>query len=145
MIVVPVLSASPPPMLPLLQAQSSHGSDRARRQSHKQLSACHRGLLASSKTSSPKVLATTTRRARRAATCTHHTGRTCLIPGLNDLAANSVRPLTQELYLRAIRQLLQWAGQKTMHAQEAQWLDHLLEEYLLWIYDTDATLRGRAC
>ena len=137
MIEVPVLLAMPPPRLPLQQAAANRNSGPAGKPLRGLPSGCRRGLASSSRPSSPKVLASTTRRAKRAGLCTHHTGRMCLIPGLNDLAANSVRPATQELYLRSLRQLLAWAGMGTMAALEAVAWDLLLEEFLLWIYDRE--------
>ncbi len=135
MIEVPVLLATPPSRLPLQQAASSRNSGPAGEPLRGLPLECRRDLLTSSRTSLPKVLASITRRAKRAGLCTRHTGRMCLIPGLNDLAANSVRPAMQELYLRSLRQLLALAGMGTMGALEAVAWEFLLEEFLLWNYD----------
>ena len=132
-----MLLATPPQGLPSQQVAANRASGPAGRPSRGLPSECRPGLASSTRRLSPKELASTTRRAKRAGLCTHHTGRACLIPGLNDLAANTVRPATQELYLRSIRQLLAWAGMSMMDTLEAAAWDHLLEEFLLWIYDRE--------
>ena len=132
-----MLLATPPQGLPSQQVAANRASGPAGRPSRGLPSECRPGSASSTRRLSPKELASTTRRAKRAGLCTHHTGRACLIPGLNDLAANTVRPATQELYLRSIRQLLAWAGMSMMDTLEAAAWDHLLEEFLLWIYDRE--------
>ncbi len=74
-------------------------------------------------------------RGRREGLVLKHTGRERLIPGLDALAADSVRPQTQDQYLCCIRDLLAWLGLAVTAKEETSWWEDALQDYLMRVYD----------
>ncbi len=110
MMEVAVLRAEPPVGLPHLQGQSGSGVGRKLSRRHPWV--FRLGLSSTCGASALSGPGASTLQGRRDRQAVHHNGRG-LAPGVGPLAANTVRPQTQELYLRSVRQLLAWVGLKS--------------------------------
>ena len=80
-----------------------------------------------------------TRRARRRQAVVPQPSRERLLPWLSLLAANSVRPKTQTIYVKHLLQVAAWLCTSVLPQWSMNVWDTVLSEYISWLYEKGDT------